>query len=314
MNWWKRLLSTVHSTWVSSFCALRKRQGGNPATLGNPARQILACGVRQINQLHLKSAVGQTALLRELLNVDFIRRWAAVKVPTLPFQGLLLVVAAGRTVFTPRPKRGSEPHDNAEWMGIKIAALALVSYYAVCAVFCSGPCFFLKGIFDPKNAGKSFAMHQEYHVITQVPRIHKYSVGIFRIAPLLRSRWENIIFVVRKWFSGPAESNRASLCWGSKGDTDVVPTLDPGWWGPRRPFHCLLHVVSPSDLRVSQKASGCEVPSSAAATTPTKRAHSSGGLPPYTVPNAHLGAHEYAFSRRVSGLPLWCTIIEPISA
>lgn len=85
--------------------------------------------------------MGQTALLREAVIVYFNQRRTPVKVSTPPFQGLLLVVAVGRSVFTPRPKRGSEPHNNAEWMRINIAALALVSYYAVCTVFALGPVF-----------------------------------------------------------------------------------------------------------------------------------------------------------------------------
>jgi len=60
---------------------------------------------------------------------------------------MLLVVAAGRSVFTAQPKRGSEPHDNAKWIQIKIAAVALVSYYAVYTVFAmsSPPFFFFFG-------------------------------------------------------------------------------------------------------------------------------------------------------------------------
>lgn len=93
--------------------------------------------------------MGQTALLREAVIVYFNRRQTPAKVSAPPFQGRLLVVAPGCSVFTPRPKRGSEPHNNAEWIRIKIEALALVSYYAVCTVFAVGRSFFL----FKKNAG-----------------------------------------------------------------------------------------------------------------------------------------------------------------
>lgn len=86
--------------------------------------------------------MGQTALLREAVIVYFNRRQTPAKVSAPPFQGRLPVVAAGCSVFTPRPKRGSEPHNNAEWIRIKIEALALVSYYAVCTVFAVGRSFF----------------------------------------------------------------------------------------------------------------------------------------------------------------------------
>lgn len=69
----------------------------------------------------------------------------------------------------------------------------------------------------------------------------------------------------------------------------------------------LLYEVSPPDLKVSQKASGCEVPF-LAVMTPAEDP-----LPPRSVPNAHLGAHEYAFSMRASGLPFRSTL-EPVKA
>lgn len=86
--------------------------------------------------------MGQAALLRDTVIVYFNQRRTPVKVSPPPFHALLLVVAVGRSVFTARPQRGSEPPDNAEWMRINIAALALVSYYAVCTDFALGPVFF----------------------------------------------------------------------------------------------------------------------------------------------------------------------------
>lgn len=86
--------------------------------------------------------MGQAALLRDTVIVYFNQRRTPVKVSPPPFHALLLVVAVGPSVFTARPQRGSEPPDNAEWMRINIAALALVSYYAVCTDFALGPVFF----------------------------------------------------------------------------------------------------------------------------------------------------------------------------
>lgn len=57
----------------------------------------------------MQSAVGQSALLREVLVVDFNPRQTPVKVSPPSSPGPLLVVAVGRSVFTPRPQTGSEP-------------------------------------------------------------------------------------------------------------------------------------------------------------------------------------------------------------
>lgn len=45
----------------------------------------------------------------------------------------------------------------------------------------------------------------------------------------------------------------------------LVPTLGISWQDPLGPLSLLLHEVSPPDIKVSPKASGCEVP---AATVP----------------------------------------------
>ena len=117
-------------------------------------------------------------------------------------------MAVGRSVFTPRPKRGSEPNNNAEWMWINIAALLLVSYYAVCSVFALGFVFFFfffffyKGIYHSKNAGKFCTKGTvSPHKACSVKKIKNKSACIFRIEPKQNSEDEEKKknTLVRKW-------------------------------------------------------------------------------------------------------------------
>lgn len=67
---------------------------------------------------------------------------------------------------------------------------------------------------------------------------------------------------------------------------------------PSAPVATCLYEVSPPDLKMSQKACGCEEPFSADMTPaeePLLKSPASS-----SVPNAHLGAYEYAFSMQVT--------------
>lgn len=67
--------------------------------------------------------MSRTALLSERLLFTLTKGEPVLSYLLLPSQGLRLVVAAGRSVSTPRPKRESEPDKNTEGIQIKIAAL-----------------------------------------------------------------------------------------------------------------------------------------------------------------------------------------------
>lgn len=93
--------------------------------------------------------------------VYFNQRRASGKESSPPFQGLFLVVAVGRAVFTPQPERESEPNNNTDWIGVKIAAIAHRSYYAVGAAFATG--WVVHKVKCSESAGK-YATHQGYGV------------------------------------------------------------------------------------------------------------------------------------------------------
>lgn len=166
--------------------------------------------------------MGQTALLREAVIVYFNQRRTPVKVSTPPFQGLLLVVAVGRFAFTQRPKRGSEPHNNAEWIWIKIAAL--VSYYAVCSVFALGPVFFFfKGIYIVLKMKGSFCSAPRvpcHH--TRAAMWKNKAACIFRIEPKQNSE-EKKNARVRNDYCW--EQGGIITCWGSKEKRIIFPLL-----------------------------------------------------------------------------------------
>lgn len=105
----------------------------------------------------------------------------------------------GALCLHPRPKRGSELHDNAEWMRINIAALALVSYYAVCSVFALGP--FLFFFYLSQNAGKFSSAPR----VTHMPAMwRKINQSVF----LERSLGEEVITAQSNWASLHVEDQK----------------------------------------------------------------------------------------------------------